>query len=325
MLNIFLTIQPAAEKVGALDVKASTTWVAVKKQEGSDCGYHAIYNGIKEYIKLSTGNEIPDLPAKTLDAWRQAIIQYRKAAGRTSPAQLKGGWLDDGEVEFLIARHLNDIPLPAAQLADAKKHLTVIPNVVAFNYQKQEITKEISDLDKNNALHIFILGNMVQNKPNQQGHWIAVVVINKNRKHHYYALDSLNKNLQTYANALAQILGTDINVLQLLSNPLLANAETQLITLKKPAKAFAFLQEFIDNAQAINALGNPAFAPAKSEAIRLLKQIATSQDEGIAVQAQSLLHTLGIRDINAAAAADAGEQASESQSSSGKKKKKKKH
>jgi hypothetical protein len=265
------------------NVSSNTTWIKVESQAGSDCGYHAIYNGIAQYMHLTSNQSLGSLPKKLLNQWRTHIQDYRARAGRNSAQAQKGGWLDDGEVEDLVNDFCSDQP-------EFKNNITVIPNVIAFNPENQDLTSVILALQKNHTAHIFIVGNMVQNKPNQQGHWIAVVVQRANNKYHYYALDSLNNNPQHFVNGLAQILTTDINILHLANNQLLSDAESQLNARNNTAQALLHINEFMILAQDAGAFNSPAFHIISRRIASLLRKIA--KDKHYKNEALVLLQTL---------------------------------
>src|ERR1700744_3212717 len=46
-------------------------------QKGADCGYHALYNGIAEYVWLTKGVDMGPLPTNVLAAWKKAAGNFK--------------------------------------------------------------------------------------------------------------------------------------------------------------------------------------------------------------------------------------------------------
>jgi hypothetical protein len=282
-----------------IDCASRFTWVAVTPQRGADCGYHALYNGLAEYIRLTTGHPVPHMPAATLAAWRKHIVDRRAHLGKELG---NGEWLDDGEVDYLKEKHLGDTPFPPALLPALHNNSLIIPDATNFNILAQPVDPLVDAVTKlrnqRGYSHVFIVGNM-NHALNSQGHWVAVVATN-NGPITYRGLDSIGGNPPAYVTAVANLVEHgNINEWKFAHafDEKRGDAERALNqAVPDHAQALDIAQALINNAVATHIVATPLFLERKPTLMALLHRI--EQEAGVfgnnaaAVRAQALHNQL---------------------------------
>lgn len=172
--------------------KVQVIELPVKMQEGTDCGYHSIYNGWIVYSNLIVGlTDKKILSEQTLCANKKMIEQWREIILKKYPKRggKGGGNLIDDEI-FFIANNLIGLNSDL---------FSIIPNIVDGDYAQisNSQVKIIENLRKaKNIAHIFIIGNMKGyqelNHKGTIGHWIAVVFHKDSKGNiNYFLMNSL--------------------------------------------------------------------------------------------------------------------------------------
>jgi len=143
-----------------------------RRQQGSDCGYYATYNGALMLARLAHKAE----PEFLLPTWKNMITTLRKKANASL--------LDDAEVKCI-----------AELIYATPTDYTIIPDVLflaqhaALRPSSEELNRLRIKINRTNGAHAFILGTMNPTKPGTGGHWVSVVAA----QNAYYILDSGNK------------------------------------------------------------------------------------------------------------------------------------
>lgn len=207
----------------------------VLKQNGLDCGYHAIKNGVYVYQMVNNQISMQDVQKLLIttkeqyfpiEQWRDNILRkYRNKLG-------VGDNLSDEEINHIISFWPQAHKIP----------YSIFQNILEENsIGIEDALIEVIDSFKvsSEKIHLFILGTMNHVEINESeistkysgtsGHWISIVATKKNNKIQYYAMDSLSGiTIKPLVRRLKKLLEEeDINKLKLISKvgPILSSAK----------------------------------------------------------------------------------------------------
>ena len=279
--------------------KPTIYYVRVPKQDGADCGPHAVKNGMLLKFLLESGitnkqeleKFIHEAGFPQLEDWR-AWTQENFGVS---------DWLDDQEVSA-IAEHKAGIE---------REKFTTIPNIHGFNpvqiTGQDDLLKAISQLNSNeNFQHIFFIGNM-REQCNARGHWIEVSAQRKNGKIDYYVTDSLGGEHPEIIEKLRKITesnrmflelqqaGTFENLIETTKNRL-HNLELRATKEERISGAIKSLEKIEQHAVDFGLLSNPTWRETYHNRVsRLVDETAKKahgiNDEAILKKLQALQYT----------------------------------
>lgn len=215
----------------------------VLPQKNADCGFHAVLNAL--WCELLGNGNIDekqfsaDIMAKSNEEKIQAMQKLIETEDRKEKREgnkkwvLPSGWIHGDAVNYLMEHE------KLSQTGQLVKHnpqagvnpnysWTIMENITA---QQELVLAHLGILrfgapfsvalhklrTQPNAWHIFLLcntnyeENLKAEKPAEKwkverGHWITVLVRNKNNKQEYIALDSLNGDTTNSVNALENLI-----------------------------------------------------------------------------------------------------------------------
>ncbi len=204
-------------------------------------GYEFTDEAIKDYVRRGLKKlEDPQNIAKISELEQSAIMKQhlsisgiRKSAGAESSvlhvqslvdeistranlqSELKGDWLDDGEIEFLwrYERDKKDSLVPHNVICDFKtvndpdmigQEFEDIKGIKSFDEVTTFVREKMTEWDRykdQQKFFIFTVGNMkhIEDKSGTSGHWYGLVMHQKNNENqrNYYIMDSMNNNDRT--------------------------------------------------------------------------------------------------------------------------------
>jgi hypothetical protein len=176
----------------------SLTIMKVCYQQGADCFFHALKNGLyiyywkKEIIDEKTCKEYllsKDSKIFPLEYWRERV--FRKFGINTNLDDQAGSYIAT-EILKLTRKDFTIIPY----LFQAKEKSLILDEHLQKAVQEFRYLK--------NKTHIFILGNMRHDDSSgimhgTEGHWICIVAHKENGRINYYGADSLSyPNINSY-------------------------------------------------------------------------------------------------------------------------------
>ena len=162
------------------DFEESNYKTSIKKvaqQVDAECGYHALFNGLKCFTKKLS-------PNKLIPCFKKEIAENRNQIGDDQ-------WLSEDELNGLIAEYkgVNSITL----IGDISMYYDGIAglehSVLGDLAMAQQAIELLEDYH-----HVFILGTMNARNNRRFAHWIAVELVIEDGKINYSIMDSLQSS-----------------------------------------------------------------------------------------------------------------------------------